>query len=241
MGTHKSKHNKGRKPLYKDFERVTVRHWMPEPKPLRERLIPNVPRRRARPPAAATLVEMVARYIEKRRETEARQEADKLFPRAKGPEFRTIDGTVFNPHFSDGLHDVVQSSERDVLLQLFIERKISAGYLHAGRRWQQLREQATIQPNMSIAWSQSIRRMPYQARGNLSDAQSSAMAYRRAFREYAGPAAVAFLDFCLDADRGRDDLTALLKMDRDQLAKVIEDALYRLCVFVGDHRARGAA
>lgn len=235
MGTRRSKHNKGRKPLYKEHRR----HLIEDDKPAHEkaRMIPGTRRVRREATATPELADVVAAYLEKRSVENARKFAGQVFPApTKSPELRVINGDVFNPHLADDNPNLVQASESDVLLQLFVERKISGGQLHAGRRWQRIREQATIQPNACLlarAWGGR----PYQARGNISDAQVDAMTYRRDFLSYAGPAALAFLDFCLDADRGADELTRLFKIDRDQLAAIIDDLLSKLCTLVNAQRA----
>lgn len=230
MGTRKSRHNKGRKPLYKEVGRETVRRAFEDEKPAHEeaRLIPFARRAHRETSAAPELADVVAVYLEKRRAENARKFDGQVFPAPKkSAEHRFIDGAEFNPHLADDNPDLVRASESDVLLQLFVERRISAGQLHAGRWWQRMREQATLQPNacfLARAWGK-----PYQVRGNISDSQVDAMAYRRDFRSYAGPAALAFLDFCLDADRGGEELTRLLNIGRDQLAAVIDDLLSKLC------------
>lgn len=237
MGTRRSKHNKGRKPLYKDFERETIRRWSyDEEKPAREKIVPekrNLSNAR-RPTPKPELADIVSQYLAKRQQDAARMEADKVFPeRKREHEFRLIDGSVFNPHLAADNDELVRSSDRDVLLQLFIERKISTGQLYAGRRWQTDRERATIQPNMTIDWSQSTSKMPYQRRGDLTGVQSAAMARRRQFIESSGVACASFLDFCLDADRGRSELMGLLRVDGVELSKIFDDLLSKLCVCFG--------
>lgn len=227
MGTRRSRHNKGRKPLYKHFERDTIRQWSDE-KPEPERTVFNKPRTwtsKTEVKASPELLPIVARYLETRKQVEARKQAGAVFPNARGEEFSSLD-------IAD--HDTaarVQPSERDILLQLFVERKIGVGQLHAGRKWQMFREWATIQPNQTIDWScGSVARMPYQKRGDLTESQCSAMKHRRLFLDYAGAVASSFLDFCLDADRGRAELLSSLKMESDQLAEIFDNLLTQVCV-----------
>jgi hypothetical protein len=240
MGTRRSKHNKGVKPRYKELGRESIRFTFDDEKPSHKKArqappwwvstaVPGVWRTARRETCAQPeLADAVAAYLEKRRAQNARVAAAQVFPTPlKSAEHRLIDGGVFHPHLADDNPNLVQTSERDVLMQLFVERKISAGQLHAGRQWQRIREQATLQPNASVlarAWSR-----PYQVRGNISDRQAEAMEYRRDFCCYAGPAALASLDFCLDADRGTDELTRLLNVGLDQLTTIIDDLLSKLC------------
>lgn len=232
MGTRRSKHNKGRKPLYKHFERETVRHWESgDQKREREKVVPIVRNRgwaiKAPEPGLAA---DVARYMEKRRAEAARNKAVRAFAKPDGEKFHLIEGAAFEPFATA---EMVRSSDRDVVLQLYIERKISAGQLHAARKWQAWKEQGSIQPNMTIDWSQSMNRSPYQRRGDLTDGQWSAMQRRREFLEYKGAASAAFFDFCLDADRSRSELLALLKINGERLEQIFDDLLTKLCECFG--------
>lgn len=242
MGTRKSKHNKGRKPLYKHFERDTVRTFQSEPEMMRTRIIPDMRHRRTYQPEntdkVVALTAEVQRYIARRREIEARQESVKEFPKPSGEQFHLIDGSMFLPYFSDGRHDVVRPSERDVLLQLFVERKISAGQMHAGRRWQADKEWATLQPSRTIDWSASTR--PYQARGTVTGSQWGAMKRRRSFIDAEGIAVATFLDFCLEPDRGLADVVRRTGAAVVILECAIDDLLTRLCRHFGGNRAARA-
>lgn len=238
MGTRRSKHNKGRKPLYKHFERDTIRQWTFGEEPTERNWDDREPQRivysTAKPTPSPELLPIVQKYIEARKIVEARKEANSHFPAVGGNVLALVEDGARNPHL---VAERVEPSERDVLLQLFVEHRISAGQLHAGRRWQAWREAAAIQPNATIDWSGEYK--PYQARGNLTELQFAAMRARRQFLDYAGIASVTFLDFCLDADRGCADLMRLLRLDRRQIGDVLDDLLMKLCAFYGKRRDEG--
>lgn len=220
MGTHRSRHNKGRKPMYKHFERDSVRTWDFEEKPLREKIVPIVRNNYASPKTKKTiqLIDEVRAFIEARKERDALAKAETAHLAENA--FHLIVGN----HETDN-KEVVAASARDVLLQLFMERKISGGHMYAGRRWQDIMERATLQPNMSIDWSQRVSLMPYQARGTVTDGQWSAMKTRRRFHDEHGPSLLGLLDFCLQPDRRRADLIRAFNTNDDELVKLFENLL----------------
>lgn len=299
MGTRRSKHNKGRKPFYKEINRETVRLYSTFPetaridhrglrctyckRPLervnarsrvaatRDHVTPAsqggtevVPcciecnktkgtmspeqwanfmeinpnwwhrsKQQARPQETKVepaLVEQVKQYLAKRKAEAARVQDVRLFDAPKGEEFRLIKSDVFAP-FAEA--ELVRSSDRDAVLQLYVERKISAGQLHAARKWQVWKEQGSIQPNMTIDWSQSLKRAPYQHRGDLTGSQWGALRRRQEFLTFAGPSCAALLDFCLEADRSRAELMSALKIDGDRLEAVFNELLTKLCECFG--------
>ena len=177
------------------------------------------------------LTSEVKAYLERRNKGARRKETQEAFPPIAA---QTHDETIS----FETIEARVEPSRRDVLMELFVCRKISSGQLHAGRRWQADKEWATLQPSQSIDWSQSTNRMPYQARGEVTEGQWIAMKRRRQFTEAIGLASSAFLDFCLDADKGSAELSRLLNVTSDHLACVIDDLLSQLCTCFGDRTYR---
>jgi hypothetical protein len=123
---------------------------------------------------------------------------------------------------------IVPPPDRDVLLQLFVARKISRTQLNAGRLWQAQMECAAIQPLRSIDWSAPVSRGSYQPAGQLTDAQFTAMRWRRTFLEFAGAEAFRFLDFCLDGDRGRASIARTLKIQPQAVERYLEFLLAQI-------------
>lgn len=245
MGTRRSKHNRGRKPFYKNIERTTladiapveVERWEDEADAFFEgHRLDNFYEARAAtgsyvaskiPQQDVELTEQVKAYLAKRQEEAKRKDAASVFP-----EVRRLPERVALPSFFKPEIEQVSASARDVLMQLFVERKISAGQLHAGRRWQADKERATIQPSRSIDWSKSLA--GYQRRGDLTESQYAAMVRRRAFVGFAGFASATFLDFCLEPDRGRDTLIEIMRLPAAQVEASINDLLVKLCECYGD-------
>lgn len=222
MGTRSSRHNKGRKPIYKEHGgKDSLRHFTLEiaPKRRSQQLVPIVKKRQAierQVELEATVTAFLAR----------RQAAmQPALPEASAEiDFRLAGQGTFETEIADKLVDV---SQRDILLQLFVERKITAGQLHAGRVWQRYKEGATIQPNRSIDWSGEYR--GYQPRGDLTESQYFSMKQRQLFMDAVGTKAVSFLDFCLDADKGRAAILRALTADADKIEDYIGELLISLC------------
>lgn len=232
MGTRRSKHNKGRKPLYKEHGTETARHFdfeAAERKP-REKIVPIVRNRKARPAAEVALTESVARYLANRPKNSKVDFADQPVPMADIPERQQWDISHLNSN-EDG--KLVAPSERDILLQLYVERKISGLQLRAGRAWQWDMEAAAIQPNMSIDWATPRIGLHYQTRGDLTERQYQAMARRREFQRSIGTSALRMLDFCLDVDRGRADLIFWLQCAARNVDGVIRQLLDTLAAAQG--------
>lgn len=301
MGTRRSRHNKGRKPLYKEHGAESIRRWDFEEKPKREKHIPVVRNlaNSKRTPAEVELEVQVAAFLAQRnapppdlvalhekfggkcqhcgiqtnlgRFGPDRATRDHHIPRSKGggeggnlilacaacnstrgnrdptelpvawrnlgrrqqSDYHLIEGAAFRGDLKENENDIVSVSERDIVLQLFIERRLSLKQLRAARIWQRYLEEATIQPNKTIDWSAAINPLNYQRRGDLVERQKLAMAHRRLFSDSVGVATAAFLDFCLDADRGRSDLMSALRVDGAAVAAVVDDLLTKLCIHYG--------
>jgi hypothetical protein len=121
----------------------------------------------------------------------------------------------------------IAPAKHDILLQMFMEKKISAGHFHAGRHWQYNREAATLQPNISIDWSMTSG-SPYQ-NTEMSERQWEAIRRRRQFTQQFGVAAAAMLDFFLEVDRGRADLIELTRMPAVRIETALEELLEKVC------------
>jgi hypothetical protein len=103
--------------------------------------------------------------------------------------------------------DLVCVSQRDVLLQLYVERRIARVELLAGRTWQHLMEHATVQPCASVRFDQPVfQQGKWQPDGDLTDGQWEAIRRRAAVRECLGRPTVNFLDETLAPDVGRGTL-----------------------------------
>lgn len=298
MGTHRSRHNKGRKPMYKHFERDTARrhfffdekeviatdfvglrctycqrvledtqaassvaatkdHYLPQsvggkevvpcciqcnkikadmlPQEWVQFMVNNPvwwkPARpqRSKPdePKRIELVDEVARYLAKRKQERTAQQAEQeriaeINAIHAKDVFRSISGEGFSG-FLDG--PIVRSSERDILLQMYVEKKISTQQLRAGRQWQHDMEAATIQPNTSIDWSEPRGGLHYQTRGTITERQHDAMTRRKEFSEAMGAIALRALDYCFDADRGRAELVSSLAGRGNSVDGIIRELL----------------
>lgn len=299
MGTRRSRHNKGRKPFYKEVDRETIRgiEWS-APKVIRERQVPQVrhltARLRQRQPSNVHLVEEVQAFLARRnapapdlvalhnrfdgkcqycgKDTELsytaprddRATRDHVIPRSRGGtddpdnitlacgrcnqlkankdlsggrELRIIsDLSYVNRHIEYGMpaEDRVAASHRDILLQLYAERKISAFQLRAGRAWQFDMERAAIQPNATIDWSEPRGGLHYQRRGDITEAQHEAMARRREFARAMGCHTVRALDFCLDVDRGRDQLASILRCSKKSVHEMMSRLLDLIAASTGE-------
>lgn len=216
MGTRRSRHNKGRKPMYKHFERETIGDAVSilEARPVRERFIPP-PEQRGNytAPKTAKVIELeasVVRYMAQRAQEMVKRKVERQC------EVEKIELTK---------GDRISFSNCDVLLQLFQDRQISRQQLLAGRVWQFNLQRATIQPIASIAWDRSTAEPQYQARGTLSDGQWEAMRRRRAFRRHVGAKYIALADYCLGRDWRRADLMAAMGIGHALLVKIIGDLL----------------
>lgn len=248
MGTRRSKHNRGRKPFYKDHDHTTLADiapveahgWEEEAEQfLHDRHANSFAEARYRPTRGylATrigkpdpeLTASVKAYLAKRRAEQARLEAAAVFPDVRRSPERVISTFDFTREA-----DHVEPSHRDILMEMFVERKITHGQIYAGRRWQADKERAAIQPSRSIEWSNPG--VPYQARGDLTGSQWAAMKRRSSFVAAEGIAMATFLDFCLEADRGRSELVQMTGITAVSLECAIEDMLTKLCRHFGRWR-----
>lgn len=231
MGTRRSKHNKGRKPLYKEHGSLPdkdVPWWAANPAPHSVHKPAFTPRRLSPPKVAVELTESVRRFLE------ARRHGPEKLPQSlpQMPE-RVISGEVFTgrPENNDGAK--ARASASDILLQLYTEERLTIRQYRAGRIWQRDMESATIQPNLTINWAEPARGMHYQRRGDLTEYQWEAMTRRRSFAKAVGPAVGSFLDAALDANMGRRALTLAFGLDPSTLEEAVAGALDELSIHLG--------
>lgn len=250
MGANKQSRFHGKDPRYKNKERTTLSDLLPAvgnrwdveaEQFLEDRTLNNF--REAFAPAAlgtlswnipkqdVALTAEVKRYLEVRKAVDARKEANSIFPSrwTDLPEKTALPSA----HHDDV--ERVEASRRDVLMELFVERKITAGRLHAGRVWQMMKEHATLQPSQSI--DASGGGLHYQQRGEVTSGQWSAMQWRRNFIEYAGLTMTTMLDFCLEADRSRADIMRRTGQPAVIVEAMVEELLDKICVWRGELRA----
>lgn len=233
MGTRRSRHNKGVKPLYKNIDRDSARFatWgILGEKPEREKPEPVIPRHVVAPRVSVDLEESVKRFLEERAKAKAPIIQTAARER-RAAEFVNV--SAFLSPAKEQEESSLTVSQDDILLQMFMERRLSGRQFRAGRIWQYDFEAATIQPNLSIDWSESVKGMHYQRCGDVTERQYNAMGRRRAFIEEAGSSVAAFLDFALGADRGRSHLLKLLAVDGDGLHAAVDSGLKTLCVHLG--------
>lgn len=249
MGTRKSKHNKGRKPFYKDYDRTKLADICPISNTASGNDIANVSCysiisnyhgastkpsmhdnwiiSRPNPELSA----IVKTYLAKKQEEQRRHDALQTFP-----DVRRDPERVLLRDYEPPIAERVETSRRDVLMEMFVERKITPGQMHAGRRWQADRERATLQPSRTIDWSLG-RLAGYQVRGGLSPQQWNAMKRRRDFIKAEGLAAATMLDFLLDNDQGRSAIVRLMKIPPVRIEQMLDDLLTRLCEYFGRTRS----
>jgi hypothetical protein len=190
-----------------------------------------------RTPMESALAESVAQYLANRPRDNKPDFADQPFPMADVAERQQFN--VEHYQSEDG-GKLVAPSERDILMQLYAEKKITALQLRAGRSWQWDMEAAAIQPNVSIDWSEPRGGLHYQKRGDLTERQYTSMMRRRDFQKSMGNAALLMLDACLDVDRGRSELTFMFKCRGQNVDATMRQLLDLLSAATGmtEHQRR---
>lgn len=198
-----SKHGHGRKPLYKEHGRETVRSFASERKELRSNDVP-IHRSFAKfkvAPKDPELLPLVQAYLAKRRAELTSQ--PEIKPPSKSPD-------DFAPRVVIKDHarwvDSVGISQRDLLIQLMIDRKIHAVHFASGRIWQHYMEKGTLQPNVSINPIYSHQAAPYQADGEITEKQYGAMQTRKIIERACKKRGREFLDRVLQPDFGYAEL-----------------------------------
>ncbi|MDB5611348.1 MAG: hypothetical protein JWP25_8248 [Bradyrhizobium sp.] len=129
-------------------------------------------------------------------------------------------------------HDRV--SKRDILLQLYSERKIARVELLAGRMWQQLMHEGSIQPSCSFDFSISIWASgTWQADGDLTDTQYRAMRRRGILRRALGYGVADMLDSVLLPDVGRAEILRTYNGDGRSVIERLCFSLKEVAVCLG--------
>lgn len=226
MGTRRSKHNKGRKPLYKEFRLISAGDtpWWHDDGWTRPVEASPVPLRRYKPPTPNVQLEArVAAFLAQRQAV---------------PDNIPIPSTRRDPERVPEVINIdadhrVSSAPDDIILQMMIERRLTGRQFRAGRIWQFDMEAATIQPLRGFDWSRA--QSMYQSRGDVTDRQFEAMRRRREFVDAYGPEPARFLDLCLDAFQTRGGLMRLFGLRACELHDHINRALTALCLHLGFH------
>lgn len=242
MGANKPSRFHGQKPRYKNVERTTLADILPIETNGWENEAANfladrqLADQKVHHPAGARrdlfkvapnpeLEEAVKRYIADRDTAESPQE--KLYNGLKIPIDHQPERVALEAPACALDPKQIAPAAHDILLQMFVEKKIGLGYFHAGRRWQWDREAATLQPSVSIDWSRSSQ-SPYQD-SELTEHQWDAIRRRKRFIAHSGIAIATMLDFFLEPDRGRSELMQLTKMSAVIIECTLEELLEKVC------------
>lgn len=228
MGTRRAKHNMGRKPLYKDFDRPDRLRWSDETASIE--CEKQVPLKRGlgllKIATAPDLIPLVEKYLASRKVEPVgdpeRRSAAKEFPDRliySGGE------TILNDH-------LIGVSDRDFLLQLYVEKKIHHTDFLAGRLWQHYAESAALQPDISIDPGLDIRDGKYwQRSGDITEKQHTAMMTRAIAERTTGRAGREFLDRILQPDVGRAALIRGGRAHYERCFKTLKALLVGLAIF----------
>lgn len=130
--------------------------------------------------------------------------------------------------------EIVGVSERDILLQLYVEKKISRVEMEAGRLWQRYMTEATIQPCVSFdpATPVSQARL-WQPDGDLTDRQYTAIRHRRIIEQAIGRGPRSLLDALLEPDVGRSAIIRTYGLASRQLVERLRYFLKEIAVCFG--------
>jgi hypothetical protein len=230
MGTRRSKHNKGRKPLYKEHRLhlladeplfvAAARSQLPAPRP----------RRRATPKTVTPeLLAEVSAFLEKRAEQRKEEEkysavvADLNAATVSRPErvlLKSWSGETA-PH-----SERLSVSANDILMQMFVDHQIGVSLLRTGREWQRYARDAQIQPSQTVDWSG--RGGQYQARGGPTERQWVALRWRASIGNRGGRNLVRSLDICLSEDVGRKRLVEICGLPAAKAIDALRAVLVRL-------------
>jgi hypothetical protein len=224
MGTRRSRHNRGVKPLYKDIDRSSVRIGPLAEPPKRERIVPLVQHNRLAATPAPELEAQVADFLARRRQQEHAETTT-----AK----RNVEHFVASA--KTGLPETlaIAVSDRDIAMQLYMGKIIGKTQLWAARMWQHYFEEQTIQPNISIDPSAPLGKQLWQRDGDLTEPQYRAMIVRKLSRAALSTADFLFLDTVLQPDIGRAEAIRLLRMPLDRIVHRLKQLLRGLAIFFG--------
>lgn len=218
MGTRRSRHNRGRKPLYKEHGNDSVRHGE-EPTAPKVKLVPEVrnfmPRK--------TII-----WDDGKRKAATNE-----------PRVIALPPSVDDETCADLLADALEAgrtiklSQHDLLLHLYAERKIDNTLLRAGHLWQHHMEMSSIQRCISIDPSAPNYIQHWQKDGDLSESQHLALVKRKMVSGALGARGVKFLDLVLGPDVGRSEAMRLTHMNGNQLFHVLSWLLNGLAIYYG--------
>lgn len=232
MGTRSSRHNKGRKPLYKEHGTDSARFFVERvPQIVSEH--PSIPFRHApRPAPNPELEDRVRRYLEARKAAaEAERIVEELRVAAvRRTELREAKVIETMPIVEQYL---VSVSDRDISLQLYVEKKISINQLHCARLWQHYVEEHTLQPSQSIDASAPDHCQPWQRDGDMTEAQYRAVMIRKLVAGPLGQKRVRFLDIILQPDVGRTQARILFRAPWDRIQYELLWCLDALSIYFG--------
>lgn len=223
MGTHRSRHNKGRKPLYKEHGSESFRNLDFNEKSGRKKIIPVLPTPR-RTERAVELTETVARYLAARKTREAAPVKSPKLPALPAVQLRSL--LPFD-------RDLVGTADHDIALKLYMERRASLNQLMSARMWQHYLEEYTVQPCVSIDPSSPLRNQMWQRDGDLDEAQHRAMIVRKIITKALGVARVRFLDAILQPDIGRTDAVKMFGVSWQKLEYELLYCLDALSIYFG--------
>jgi len=212
-----SKHNEGRKPRYKEHGAGDRRHLSPE-KRVPEKLIPRATAR-ARAAPDVELTESVRRYLAERQEP--------VTIASKPPVVEHNDLIVG----SRNLRESDFASQRDIVLEMYIDKRLSVAELQAARMWQHYMEEMCLQPPISCDPS-GREGYQYQRDGEISQSQYDAMVCRRIAEKALGKPNRAFLDAILQPDIGLKHLNGR----KFEATAKLKQLLLSLAVFFGYSR-----
>jgi hypothetical protein len=216
-----AKRNRGHDPIYKEIDRATVPHF----KRAFPKIVPDVDHAaRTKPTPNPELSESVRRYLAARNASEIEAK--------KSPIVIEHDYAGARPtrDLREGL-EKSSVSHRDIVIELYLERKLNIAELQAARMWQHYMEEMCLQPPISCDPS-GYNGYQYQADGEISQSQYDAMVCRRIAESALGRPNRIFLDAILQPDIGR----ASISRSRFTVEAKLKSLLMGLAIFFGYSR-----
>lgn len=224
MGTHKSRHNKGRKPLYKEHGIDSARNFVERIERIaNDETVPL--KRSSRPSPNVDLEASVAKYLNelKAKAIQARSDEEARLAAARKPMVQEI---AHEPDlFKIDEQSLISISDRDIPLQLYMEKSITVNQLRSARLWQHYLEECSLQPCVSIDPGQRLTKQCWQRDGDMSDEQYLAMIIRKMIAGPMGNGRVRFLDTILQPDVTR---AAAIRSFRLRWSKIKYELLWCL-------------
>lgn len=186
-----AKRNRGHDPLYKEVDRGSADIVRSS----KTKIVPAVDHTtRTKRVPEPELSESVRRYLAER-QIASFPEADPSFVEHQ---YERGDG---QQNLRTGLNDSIVS-HRDIVIEMYLDRKLRAVELTAARMWQHYMEESCIQPPTSFDPGGNAR-YDYQLAGTISESQHRAMVIRSIAEKAVGRASRIFLDAVLQPDIGR--------------------------------------